>query len=351
MDWAQYWWSKVTGPHAIVESVIDRLLAKTNVHVVDPHRMPWPMEFRHTLRNSLTRNPDLGTLGLNVIDLSGATSDEGSGDPGTYLLQAYGRLEDQHGYRPRKGETLQQYLQTREILHNKIVWVHGDGKAMRPWADFCREWKIRNYSDGLFILESDMPAGRSRGWLHVIAYDDYVGEFDERLFNSDIMGSPHFGGLNDGWKRYAATIATHLCAGNPETSLKFLERHDFLRGEPLKTFGAVSGSGCDEEASLRLWTGQLEVLYPIIERERIEIVDRYRDRLDELVAEGIEQFKGQVKESDDIEYGTLSYLIATHRLVVDDATTRQRIGELRTCRNLLAHRTPLDLDHVRLLLG
>ena len=343
------WWSRVTGPRTVVESIAEYLAERTNVLFRTPTSLPWYDSFAIALRSDIERKADLVGLGIERIDLSHAAPEVN--DPGTYLLNRYGRIDERDGYRSGRGITIQNYLQSKGILKRKILWVRLNASALGPWVDFCRKWQIRKHDECLFLLESDgMPPRRSR-WLRLVDYADIVTEFDVRLFNSLLFGSGELARLSTTWKRYGIAIATHLCDGDPLAASRLLKDRDFLKEDTLQISKSILGDGNENELRKRLWVGQLEVLFPLIEEERLEIVDRLRSRLDELVGAGITQFDGPVQQPEDVEFGTLVYLMASGRLAVDDKETRQRIHLLRDCRNLLAHRTPLNAEQVQQLLG
>lgn len=89
------------------------------------------------------------------------------------------------------------------------------------------------------------------------------------------------------------------------------------------------------------------------ESERLRIVDRHADQLDELCTEGLtDAFDEPIESRYDIEIGTLYWL--SHggcpylmRLRNCDEDERVRIGVLRDCRNSLAHRQIVSEKVVR----
>lgn len=83
----------------------------------------------------------------------------------------------------------------------------------------------------------------------------------------------------------------------------------------------------------------------------MEIVDKYRAQFVTEVNRGLKQFDADVEKPEDIELGTMVYMLASKRLNIPDYETRRRIHVLRDCRNRLAHRDICNLEQVEALLG
>lgn len=368
-SWAEYWWSKITGPREIVASIIGALRSKKAAIVVIPHDLPWRHELRRAVRNSLESIAGLEELIPDTIDIE----DEGAGEdePGRFLLDKYALRGDRANYRAGGKESVQQYMLRKGVMRNRFVWVKGFGSSSsQQWIQFCGEWTIKDASEGLFVVETceEPQIGRNKR-LEVIRYNDVVGEYDAQLFNSLVLGDESAGRLNVAWKKYAAAVTSHLCGTDAEIAQEFVFAHDFRMGDPIDTIAALADSPAfarrgngDHVLALfrsgdlltlqhRIWAGQIEILFPIIERQRLDIVDEYRDQLEREIKAGLTQFDSPVEKASDIEVGTLVYLCASRRIDVRDRETRDKIHLLRDCRNLLAHRDTCSIEQVSLLLS
>lgn len=367
--WAEYWWSKITGPREIVNAIIEALRSNKSAFLVIPHDLPWRHELRQAVRSSLESISGLEELIPDAIDIE----DEGLGgeEPGRLLLDKYALRSAKANYRAGGKESIQQYMFRKGVMRNRLVWVKGFGSSSsQRWVRFCEDWSIQSASDGLFVVETcEEPEVGHGKRLEVIKYNNAVSKYDVQLFNSLILGNETAGKLNDAWKVYAAAITSHLCGTDAEVAQEFLLCHDFKHDEPITTIAkfaeskdfARRGSG-DHVLSLyrnknslalkkRLWAGQIEVLFPIIERCRLDLVDELKDQLDREIISGITQFGCPVKKASDIEVGTLEYLCASRRIGIQDRKTRDRVHLLRDCRNSLAHRDTCTVEQVSLLLG
>ena len=369
VNWADYWWSKITGPREIVASAISALRSKKSAIVVIPHDLPWRHELRRTVRNSLESISGLEEL---IVDPPIDIEDEGltTVEPGRFLLERYALRSDRANYRAGGRETIQQYLLRKEVMRNRLIWVKGFGEhSSEQWIEFCSDWRTKNVSDGLFVVETcKAPRSARSKRLEIIRYDDVVGEYDIQLFNSLVLSDSRISRLSDSWKTYAAAITSRLCGADAEIARKFVEVHDFKKGDPLQTIGILAeeesfakrGSGShvlalyrsDNTSALRrrIWEGQIEVLFPIIEQWRLRIIDQYYEQFEEQVEIGLNQFGDPVEKPSDIELGTLHYLCVSNRVDMKSSSAKRSVEVLRECRNQLAHRDLCSAEQVAMLL-
>lgn len=368
-DWGEYWWSNVTGPREVVSSIIMSLRMGRSAVLYVPYDLPWRHELRRCVRNNLENIPVLEDLIVDVIDIE----DDGANsiDPGRYLLDKYALKDDRTKFREGGNKSIQDYFLHKEVMKNKLVWVKGIGKERsREWVSFCEHWEPKSVADGVFVVEvRDCPCiGRSK-CIELLQYEECVSEYDVQLFNSLVLGGNAAGGLSATWKKYAAAITTHLCGADAEVARSFIERHRFMEGELLDTLKEIAGSGFFEhrgsgshvlalyragsfdELRKRIWAGQVEILFPLIEKQRLEIVDLYRTQFEEEIKKGISQFGKEAEKPEDIELGTMVYMMKDRRLDIPERETRNKIHTLRECRNLLAHRDTCSLDQVAVLLS
>ena len=108
----------------------------------------------------------------------------------------------------------------------------------------------------------------------------------------------------------------------------------------------------------RIWEAQVQVLFPIIELERVTILCAWRKFIQNILdTKPIQQYGVTLKDAIDVELGTLCYMMAqrtndgSYLLYIPDENVRQRIHFLHTCRNLLAHASPCSPAQVTELLN
>jgi hypothetical protein len=112
-----------------------------------------------------------------------------------------------------------------------------------------------------------------------------------------------------------------------------------------------------ETIEKKIWAAQVQILFPIIELERIQIIQEWYERIDySLSHQDVYQYGNQITNPIDVELGTLSYLLSKKTddnqrgLYIPDDAIRDRIRFLHDCRNQLAHATICSQDQVKTLL-
>ena len=207
-------------------------------------------------------------------------------------------------------------------------------------------------------------------WLNHIRYLDTVTNYDVQLFNSFVLDTDL--SLTPNWKKYIATAVAILCDTDAEIAELMLQPEDLKTVSFIKLIeeladdpcyakrGANSSSGHLfsffrsgelQEIEARLWKAQVQVLFPLIEIERVSIIEKYRGILqDTLDNNYVEQYKKQLTSPVEIEFGTLCYMIASGMLYISDKSDRDRIHFLHDIRNDLAHAHFCDSAKVKELL-
>ena len=370
-----FWWKRVAGPCEVIRKTVAALRGEKSVVLQVPQDLPWRHEMRNILREELQST--LGTEDLSIDFLDAENELTEKYEPGKYLIDRFALHDVALHYRPGMA-TVQDYLLKKKVLHNKIVWIKGiDAEDSRVWMQFCSGWHASSPSEGLFVIEDRCGEVRIPPNLVTIDYSDYVDEYSAQLFNGFALNSPKFDVYTVARKRYVASLMTSLCETDVEVAYALIEEHDLMSEDPLKAIRAVAKSdmfesrGCGStkhilglirggnefEIRERIWATQLEILFPMIERERLRIVEKLNEDISYLIAEGrIEQHGDEVTSPEDIELGSLVHLMGSRdsngkrAIDVTDKGLRDRIFLLWKCRNHLAHHECCDMDEVSQLL-
>lgn len=356
VSWAEYWWSKVTGPNEAVQTVADALHDGSSVLFLVPDDLPWRHDMRASIRMALASSYGLRDVVIETIDC--ADDPDSSRDPGRYLLEHFALSKDRLAFRPGCGTSMRDFLASRSVLKSRVIWVKGaDAASERAWIDFCRCYRSDGVDKGLFVIEAhDNPSGELAR-LRQIDLDDYVSIFDARLFNS-IVVSNYGKDLSAPYKRYLTALLTKLCGADVEISEYLASCQAEWGLDPLKQVASVveddlfPNRGLNssnhvlslqrnqrhDELKRRVWSAQVEVIYPLIEEERLELIDEFSEDLDKILRDSIvEQFGNRITDCLDVELGTLVSLIARHKDAFKSHWGRNRAYLLRDCRNAIAH--------------
>ena len=359
--WEEFWWNSITGARTVVDRVAMALLENKMVVLKVPSDLPWRYPMRSAIQNAFNERTDARDIVIETIDaVDNNPTDQ---EPGRFILQTYASSSIRTGYR-EKSRDQHPGLHFRQECHQK---PHHLGEGTGP-AD---RRKMAQLLPGLFPQKCGGRAVRAGGstvftsgdsrYIQSIDFDDCVSSYDVQQFNSFIMDESSY---STDWKRYIAAAAASVCGTDAELSAMLLEQVDFRsetavdglqridRQGDFDRRGAEDGSdhplrylrtGGTAELWHRIWTAQIQVLFPLIELERQKLIEKWHDSIEEALQENhVEQFGAAVTDPAEVELGTLCYMMRCRvsgdyrMLYIPEEADRERIRFLHECRNKLA---------------
>lgn len=370
-NWSDFWWNNITGANYVVSQVVQILLGNATAIVEVPADLPWRKEMRSAIETSFRSQSMANEMIVEVVD----SSDEYSPGitVGKFLLDRYANSREvRNGYRERSGKSIQRYLIDNSVLKNRIMWIKGlSGLDANDWIKFCKEFDPGTSDKGLFVLEihGSYPKIEQKN-VHIVKLLDFVSNYDVQLLCSFILSNQ--ANYSAAWKNYLSATVSSLCDTDAEIAEHILCSSD-LKEKPFPII--LSEIACQEdywargsdpsskhilalvrknnisEIEKRIWKAQVQALFPIIEFERMRIISVYRHELAaELNEYIVEQYKKRVTEPDDLELGTIHYMLASGLFTPHDKYVEDRIAFLHKCRNCLAHAYCCDTQQVKHLL-
>lgn len=286
-----YWWYWITGPNNVTSKIQAALESNKNVALFVPDDLPWRKPMRLNVKGRQT------TKNVEIIDIeedeifSEALDDVKIGD-------ALCKRLDDSGY--RDDFDVQDYLSKNSKMKKRVFWIKGMKEEQEhAWIGFCKKFK----SGGFFILELKHVKSITEENFETIIYDDIVDERDLSLFNAKIidMIRPNF---FPSWKQYAATLCACLCGKDAELSERLLKELSFRSNGPKEIIECLKILAKDKDFERRgvknekhifydirrinnnssridkkIWKAQLQVFFPMIEMERINFIEVFRDEL------------------------------------------------------------------------
>lgn len=372
-EWSEIWWTSITGPRNFCSAVVQNLYNKKNVCLIVPDDLPWRDEMRAYIETGMHQLPDMESFCVEFIDVEDECSD--IIDIGRYLLERYASPAIATGYRER--EKVQKYMNDNHVLNDRVLWVKGmNPEQGKKWLRFCRDYNLCYESDGRFVLEARWTnkEHECRG-LNVIRYSDSVNLYDLSLFNSIYLNREKRT-YSPVWRQYAAVLCSLLCDTDAETSQAIMENCDFTTEEPIKGMRIIATDDmyrrrgesndahilslvrrdCLSDIDVQIWKAQLQVLFPLLEIERLSFIMRYCEHIQEALntkycdlrtgcSKLISQFGEIISSPDEAELGTIYRMTKLKRnadgsqylLYIPDEQSRVRIELLHELRNALAH--------------
>lgn len=224
-----------------------------------------------------------------------------------------------------------------------LFWVScSTARAAASWCDFASALPTEAGRPAHVVVESPAePCGRKLARVAV-----RPGMVDLTVFLLDAASclDPK---APDAWRSYAAALCARARPGDPVGAWEALPA-------ALADGCAPDGAGCGA-GSQPGWQAQVECLFPLIERERYELVGAYVDEVgDALEAAGDPAGR---EGAADVSVGRLAWLSSERdpyggRLLDLPWQVRSRLALLREARNAIAHgQTCSPADARELLVG
>lgn len=376
IPWEEFWWNNITGARTVVDRVAMALLENKMVVLKVPSDVPWRYPMRSAIQTAFNEHTDSRDIVIETIDA--IDRNPSNLEPGRFILQNYASSAIKAGYREKARISIQDYISDRNVIKNRIIWVKGlDEKAAIKWLQFCRGFSPRSAVDGLFVLEvhGNVTAPDSR-YIQYIDFDDCVSSYDVQQFNSFILDDQRLYTTN--WKRYISTTVAAVCGVDAEISETLLKTVDFRMESVIDGLQHINEMGDFErrgtengsdhplwhfrnnnitELLHRIWTSQIQVLFPVIELERQKIIDKWHSAIETALKDNqVIQFGVVLTDPTEVELGTLCFMMS-HKihgdyrmLYIPEETDRERIRFLHDCRNKLAHMNCCTPNEVSCLL-
>lgn len=363
IPWEEFWWNNITGARTVIDRVTMALLENKMVVLKVPSDLPWRHTMRSAIQNAFNEKTDLRDIVIETLDA--VDNNPTDLEPGRFILQNYAAPDIKAGYREKARISIQDYISDRNVIKNRIIWVKGlDEKTAGKWFQFCRGFSPRSALDGLFVLEvhGNINATASKH-IQYINFDECVSSYDVQQFNSFILDDQKIYTTN--WKRYISAVAAAVCGVDAEVSEMLLHTVNFRNETAMDGLQRINemadferrGREKDSDHALwhfrndntvelyhRIWTAQIQVLFPIIELERQKLIKKWDSVIETALKDHeVIQFGAVITAPADVELGTLCYMMSCkvhgeyRMLYIPEEAERERIRFLHDCRNKLAH--------------
>ena len=387
-DAPRVWWETITGPQRFTNAVVSALKIGNFVILQLPADFPWRRQFRFSVESLLRDHFD--NASFDQIDCEADIVDQDADDldvAGYLLSTSHADTVVRNGYRASSGLSIQRYMIDHGVLSNSVTWVKGmqSGQAIK-WLEFCAKYPSRGIQDGLFVLEvySDVKSALPKDVFTVLRYEDYVSSYDALLFDNMLVSGMS---ENDEWLRYIAIVTSCLCGRDVELSHHLVDRCDFALNEPIDILFDLADTPeyrqradapslpqnhpffmCrqSDEASLNrlLWRAQLQSLLPLIESERLSLIEKHFDDIKEAIKKPFKskapngsyvvKYDGtRIDDPFEVELGTIEFMLHKKRhdngkplFKLPSEEDLEHFSKLHIMRNSLAHMNACAPDSV-----
>lgn len=359
---SQIWWQEITGPKTFVSNVTERLL-EASVIVKVPDDLPWRHEMRQEIQSELREQYDYAEISIIPIDAEEDVEENTEID--AFILERFALGDVARQYRKKSGKSITQYIVQKNVLQNDVLWVKGlTEKTIKPWMDFLLAFNDCCPKNGRIVLEiRDSIQYVKQDTIEEIDYSSYISDNNLQLFNSILLD--RMPTISEVWKRYLSALAACLCETDAEIAEYFLNEYVQQTADPIRVLeaiaqdpdysrrGAADGSShilslvrhkCTSQIERRIWKAQLQVLFPVVEAERINLIERIKHDLTAMISvREIRQYGESIVNPYDFEWGTLFYAMKLTNINEEyylkslSKAEREEIRRFRDYRNNLAH--------------
>lgn len=359
---SQIWWQEITGPKTFVSNVTERLL-EASVIVKVPDDLPWRHEMRQEIQSELREQYDYAEISIIPIDAEEDVEENTEID--AFILERFALGDVARQYRKKSGKSITQYIVQKNVLQNDVLWVKGiTEKMIKPWMDFLLAFNACCPKNGRIVLEiRDSIQYVKQNTIEEIDYSSYISDNNLQLFNSILLD--RMPTISEVLKRYLSALAACLCETDAEIAEYFLNEYAQQTADPIRVLeaiaqdpdysrrGAADGSShilslvrhkCTPQIERRIWKAQLQVLFPVVEAERINLIERIKHDLTAMISvREIRQYGESIVNPYDFEWGTLFYAMKLTNINEEyylkslSKAEREEIRRFRDYRNNLAH--------------
>jgi len=353
---SEMWWTGVIGASEYMNCITQSLESKNSILMFVPQKIPWHDSFMDKIKNL---NPNRNTMSFNRIDCSNVQND----NLGIMLLKKYASPEQILNY--DENNSIIEYILDIGILNNRTIWLYNVPERLENrWINSICEIQRKkvNYTNVNTILCMEI------GYIHkmfvnspntdVISWNDHIFNYDVLMFAMHRVRN-----INEPEtiKTYVSQISSSISCLDIELCDALIENYYGLIRYPEKTVQNVCNhvytndkarifQMTKREFDYLLWSAQEQVLFPVIEKERLNFIKKYYH----IVYANFQ--KARVKECQsidldtpmDMELGTLVDMC--NKKLEGTSEIRNNfydwnmIKTLRHARNLIAHRQHVEFE-------
>lgn len=344
------WWEQVTNANIFIKTVVDTILSEKSIVFALPNYVPWYQKLRDTIEMDVAKQNS-----KNSFDFV-ESPDENVGE---FLLRKYCKEEKRIQYRPNKSHACFLAESDDIVLNDRYVWIRNiPNNLFDEWISFLSDYhrsKKRDASSAVFILETndETLVRKTKKGITGIVYNKEMNLFDTYTFCtlavSGMQGKIYL-------KNYLAELVSNICGNDIELCAQCIKRGRQFLADPL---GAISTIKTEESRSdgynfefntddftisKQIWKTQIKMLFPAIEDYRGDFVAKNRMKIYQQLP--IKSSNGEeFTEPEDVEIGTLNYMVATGLLAID-SEEYNKLCRFKEARNTLAHLKTLSLEEV-----
>ncbi|MGN1412010.1 MAG: hypothetical protein ACI4WH_05850 [Oscillospiraceae bacterium] len=349
----EIWWTGVIGASEYINCIEQSLEEKNSVLLFIPQHIPWHDCF---IRHVKLDNPNRNIMSFNLIDCSKILEN----NLGLMLLNRYGSNEQKSQY--KHDIPIGIYLFDNKILNNRTIWFYNIPERLENrWITFLCEFQRRkllypNVNNTILCMEIDDAHQRSVNspFTDTIIWNKQVFDYDVLMFAMHRVRN-----INEpeSIKKYVSQLASSIASSDIELCDSLITRYYDLIRFPEETVQTICNmiynnsnasifNMTKRKFDYIVWSAQEQVLFPIIERERLNFINKYYDVVNKNFKNPEVKGNGGDYESPyDVELGALVHICNRRfqgtEIIRNNNIDWDTLKSLHEARNKIAHRTPI----------
>ena len=333
------WWGQVAGPKNFKHELIEEILNERSSLLYFGAYTGWVDELREEVQDKV--HEEFGLRSFITI-----SADEIGADLGSYLFQTFCHPEAKAFY--SKKQNLAAFLseEGHSSLGDSFIWITSimDKKTADHYSQFISDYikSPSKSSKGVFILESfSAEKPKQLKGIQQLDWTGRINGYDMAMFAMSLIAGQR---MADIMKSYATELASTLCLMDPAICADLATNAKNIVKEPVKeameTYKLYNKDESQNTIIQNVWEVQIKVFYPVIERKRLDLINKYRDIIEKSLLYD-SPLGVDVKDAGMVEIGGLRAMVNHGYIDISDAD--KRLTELLwTARNLLAHIHTID---------
>lgn len=344
-NFGDIWWKQTLTPVNFIESIVKNVAANKNVILKLGTDFPWYDTFIEQVRILLECQNSVNGLELFLCPDESAES---------FLFNRFVSPGHKHQYLGNIPKA--EYIATLEgcVLHGKYIYVKGvSDTCLKSWLDFIdvyRKKLLKGIEPANFILEYKGVATSVQCKKNVtdISYHNDVNDYEIYSFCTCLASEVH---CEDRIKPYLAELVKSLCLFDVELCVECFKKYEDLLNNPIEVVKGIVDCS-EDDIRHRVWLAQIKQVLPVLEKIRIETLEKYKNSLEDIIQTGrLRDVTGNMIERLlDCEFATLYYLFTSGQLTSLSLKDREKICLCRDVRNDIAHIKVVDFKEIKKIL-
>ncbi len=336
MNDAAIWWKYIPSARRFRKKVTGFLSEDSSVHIIVPKEFPYLEEF----------TDEVVSKTLDCFSDRSSRRCKSDMEAEEWIKNNFYSEEERLYLNPRISIANSIVENENTIFHSMVIVISSDNEqTIKDWLQF-----ISSYFHGregkkkaVFLIISQKK-GMAVQNMRMLDYMDYADSYDFQAFASLLSADLKMG---DRFKSYLTELACLCGKKNAEKIAYFINEAIYFLKDPISV--CVSEYGMDKkEMESLVWKAQIRTVYPIIEDFRQILIRKRRKDLEHLLPVA-NAFGETIAKPEDLEIGTLSYLVDNYQLNLPYDMIRV-YRTFRESRNKLSHISILSYDEICTLL-